>query len=192
MKLLPLESAADIETASGWLAEKANYQWLDFGNGQQIVTPPVLKIMAQRKSHLLRLYAPDEHDRPVGIVGLENVNRKFRTATLWGAAGDKSFRSRGYSIEATYHLLTLAFDELGLHAVNTWIVEGNPSQRLVERLGFRYCGRQRESHELDGERRDRLLFDILADEHRARRMPTVRPRRSRRRAAQVPARRAKG
>lgn len=186
MKLLPLESAETIELVAGWLAEKHNYQWLDFGNGQQVVSPAVLKIMAQRDTHLLRVYTAD-HDEttPIGIVALENVNRKFRTATLWGAAGDKSFRNRGYAAAASSMLMSLAFDELDLHVINTWVVDGNPSQRIVERLGFRYGGRQREAHEIDGRKHDRLLYDILADEHRkAATERNRRPSRQRQRATQ--------
>lgn len=180
MKLLPLDSAELIETAAGWLAREENYRWLDFGNGQQIITPPVLKIMALRKTHLLRAYTADDDDRPIGIVGLENINRKFRTATLWGATGDKSFRTSGYATFAGSKILTIAFRDLGLHVVNTWVVDGNPSQRIVERLGFRYCGRQRECHYMDDVVYDRLMFDLLASEHRE-----MRSRRPQRRKAQA-------
>jgi RimJ/RimL family protein N-acetyltransferase len=58
------------------------------------------------------------------------------------------------------------FRDLGLHTVNTWVVEHNPSLRIIERLGFRLIGRQRQSHCIDGRAYDRLLFDLLASEHR--------------------------
>jgi RimJ/RimL family protein N-acetyltransferase len=67
---------------------------------------------------------------------------------------------------ASSKLLTLAFHELGLHAVNTWIVDRNPSVRSLERLNFRFVGRQRQCHMIDGRPYDRLLFDLLASEHR--------------------------
>jgi RimJ/RimL family protein N-acetyltransferase len=63
-------------------------------------------------------------------------------------------------------MLTLAFEELGLHAVTTWVVEHNPSIRLVEATNFRFIGRQRQCHYIDGEPFDRLLFDLLASEHK--------------------------
>ncbi|HEU4644026.1 MAG TPA: GNAT family protein, partial [Burkholderiales bacterium] len=53
-----------------------------------------------------------------------------------------------------------------LNVIQTWVAEGNPSQRLVERLGFRFVGRQRSSHAVDGRPCDRLLYDLLASEHR--------------------------
>ena len=165
MKLLPLDTPGLIELAARWLARKENYQWLDFGGGRQIVTPALLKIMAQRETHFLRAFT-SERDDPIGIVGLNSVDRTFKTATFWGATGEKSFRHRGYSTIASSKFLALAFRDLGLHAINSWAVEHNPSVRIIERLGFRLVGRQRQCHEIDGRRYDRVLFDLLASEHR--------------------------
>jgi len=166
VKLLPPDTPELIELAAGWLAPRENSQWLDFGDGKQTVTPALLKIMTQRDSHFMRLYTGDHDDAPIGIVGLNSVNRPFGTATLWAVAGEKSFSGRGYVSLATSRFLTLAFRELGLHAVNTWIVDGNPSFRSLQRLNFRFVGRQRQCHVIDGQPRDRLLFDLLAAEHR--------------------------
>jgi RimJ/RimL family protein N-acetyltransferase len=166
MRLRPLQTAADFELAAGWLQRKENYQWLDFGNGRQGITAAALRIMAQRDTHFIRLYTSDLDDSPIGIVALNNVDRHMHTGTLWAVAGDKSFRNRGGSLAAAARLLTLAFQELGLHSVNTWTVEHNASRRGVARLGFRYVGRQRHCHFIDGKPYDRLLFDLLAREYR--------------------------
>ncbi len=166
MKLLPLDTPELLELAASWLARKENYQWLDFGNGRQPVTPALLKIMAQRETHFLRVYTSDRDDIPIGIVGLNSVDRSFKTAMFWGASGEKSFRNRGYSTIASSKLMTLAFRDLGLHAINTWSVDRNPSLRTIERLGFRFIGTQRQCHYIDGRPYDRLLFDLLASEHR--------------------------
>jgi RimJ/RimL family protein N-acetyltransferase len=165
MKLLPLDSPELIKLAAGWLARQENYQWLDFGSGKQIVTPALLKIMAQRQTHFLRAYTCDM-DTPIGVLGLNDVDRAFKNATFWGASGEKSFRNRGYSTLASSKFLTLAFRDLGLHVINTWAVEHNPSLRTIERLGFRLVGRMRQCHYIDGRPYDRLLFDLLASEHR--------------------------
>lgn len=166
MRLRPLLTTADFELAASWLQKQENHQWLDFGNGRQRITPALLRIMAQRDTHFIRLYTLPGHDRPLGIVALHNVDRNMRTATLWAVAGEKSFRYRGWAHLAASRLLTLAFQELGLHSVSTWTVEHNPSQRGAVRLGFRYVGRQRQCHFIDGQSYDRLLFDLLASEHR--------------------------
>ena len=166
MRLRPLATPADFELAAGWLQRKENGQWLDFGASCQRVTPALLRIMTQRDTHYIRLYCLYGDDAPIGIVALCNVDRNMRTGTLWGVAGEKSFRWRGWGQLAASRLLTLAFQELGLHSVNTWTVAHNPSQRSAARLGFRYVGRQRQCHFIDGQPYDRLLYDLLASEHR--------------------------
>jgi RimJ/RimL family protein N-acetyltransferase len=165
MKLGSLDTPAVIELAASWLARRENYQWFDFSNGQQIVTPTLLKLMTQRNTHELRVYTGDG-DAPIGIVGLYNIDRTFGTATLWGVTGEKSFRNRGYATFAASKFLTFAFRELRLRAVNTWIVEHNPSARVLARLNFSYVGRQRQCHCIGGRIYDRLIFDLLASEHR--------------------------
>lgn len=166
MTLLPLDRPELLALAAGWLARKENVQWLDFGAGGQPVTPALLRIMAQRETHFLRVYTSPQDDAPLGITALNGIDRRSASGWFWGAAGDKSFRNRGWGTLAASRFLTLAFRELGLHVIQTWVVDGNPSRRLVERLGFRYVGRQRQCHLIDGRRRDRLVYDLLAGEHR--------------------------
>ena len=165
MKLLCLDNPPLIALAAEWLAQKQNYQWLDFGGGRQIVTPALLQVMLQRPAHYLRAYTNDD-GKPIGIVALNNVDLISSTGTLWGVTGDKNFRNRGYGTVAASAFLTLAFRDLALHSVNTWAVDHNPSRRTIERLGFRYVGRQRQCHRMDGRLYDRVLYDLLATEHR--------------------------
>jgi RimJ/RimL family protein N-acetyltransferase len=155
-----------LELAARWLARRENYQWLDFGNGRQVVTPALLRIMTQRETHFMRIYTAPRDDTPLGIAGLNGVDRAFNTATFWAVAGEKSFRTRGYATIAASKFLSLAFRELRLHVINTWAVDTNPSLRGLERLGFRFVGRQRQCHYIEGRLHDRLLFDLLASEHR--------------------------
>ena len=165
MKLLPLDSPELIRLVADWLSRKDNYEWLDFGNGKQILTPEWLKISTQRDTEVLRVFTSDDDRTPVGIVGLTNVDRAFGTARIWVVVGDKSYGARGYATQAASRLLTYAFRELKLRVVNTWIVEHNPSRRIAARLNFTLIGRQRQCHVIDGRPYDRLWFDILASEH---------------------------
>lgn len=166
MKLKPI-ATADIQQVAGWLAQKDNYQWLDFGNGTQILSPVSLKIMTQRDIHFLRLFTPDESEEPIGVIGLSNIDRKFKTASIWVVLGNKRYSGKGYPRRAGNNILTLAFADLALHAVNAWTLENNTAAiRLLERLHFRSIGRLRQCHYINGQPYDRLLFDLLASEHR--------------------------
>ena len=166
MRLLPLDSPELIRQVASWLSLKENYQWLDFGNGKQILSPEWLKIAIQRDTEVLRVFTSEDDETPVGVVGLTSVDRAFRTARVWVVAGDKSFGARGHATRAASKILTYGFSELKLQAINTWIVETNPSLRIAARLNFKPIGRQRQCHSIDGRPLDRLWFDLLADEHR--------------------------
>lgn len=168
MRLKTLDTAQDFELVARWLGEKDNYQWLDFGDGRRLVTPALLKIMTQRGKDVLRLFTADEEDVPIGVVGLSSVDREFRTATAWIVLGDKSYARRGYATRAVSKIVALGFRELGLHAINSWALENNPNNsiRVAEAVGFRFVGRQRECHWVDGRAYDRLLLDILEFEYK--------------------------
>ena len=165
MQLKPIESVDLLRLVAGWLSQKENYQWLDLGDARQM-TPEWLKIMSQRKTDVIRVFTADESDRPLGVVGLTNSHRSFKAARLWVAVGDKSFRARGYATHACRELLTYGFEVLDLHSIHGWVVDGNPSIKILSRLGFTFIGRQRECHYIDGHPRDRLLLDLLASEHK--------------------------
>ena len=159
--------AAEIPLVAGWLSEPRNYQWLDFGRGVQRIEPVALRIMLQRDIHLLRTFTLDGDDsRPVGIVGLSDINRNFGTATLWAVLGEKQYGRLGLTTPAVRDLLSIAFHELGLAAVNAWTLEHNRrAQRILDQLNFRLFGRQRSCHVVDGRRYDRLWYDLLAEEY---------------------------
>lgn len=166
MRLKALD-ASTLPAVSGWLTRKENYEWLDFGHGTQILTPPSLKLMTQRDIHCFRVFSAEPDDTPVGLVAFSDISFNFRTATLWYVLGNKSYRSQGYTTRAVSAMLTLGFSDLKLEAVRAWAVEHNePSIRILKRNNFQMVGRQRRCHYIDDHPFDRLLFDLLAAEHR--------------------------
>lgn len=165
MRLVPPDSPELVQLIAGWLAEKENFQWLDFGDGRQLVSAEWLKIAIQRRTQVLRLFTSDVTDQPLGVVALSGINQPFKTANFWVVLGDRSHARKGYATRATAAMLTFGFHELGLRSIHTWIVEHNPSIRVAENVGFRPIGRQRQCHCIDGRTYDRLWFDLLDFEH---------------------------
>ena len=162
--LRPADSPELLRLVAGWLNDPGNAQWLDFGDGRQSVTPEWLRIATQRGGLALRVFEGDD-GAPAGAVALGNINPHFKSATLWTVLGDKRLARNGYATRATRGMLTVGFEELRLHSINTWIVEHNPSVGVARNVGFRPAGRQRQCHFIGGRAYDRLWFDILASEH---------------------------
>ena len=164
MILLPLDEPRLIALAHGWLSAPCNRQWLEFGDAAQSISLTALTVMCRRPQHVLRLFT-DEADRPIGVVALGEMRPVSKTGTIWCVLGDSRVSGRGYGTEAMRQCLTLGFKSLGLTAINTWVVDTNArSRHMVERLGFRLIGVQRQCHRIGDTAHDRLLFDMLAEE----------------------------
>src|SRR5258706_4953579 len=106
MTLLPLDSPDLVRLVAAWMSARENYQWLDFGHGRQVLTPEWLRIATQRDTEVLRVFTGDDDRTPVGVVGLTEVDRIFRTARIWVVAGDKSYPARRHATRAAARLPT--------------------------------------------------------------------------------------
>ena len=75
---------------------------------------------------------------------------------------------RGYATEAARAIVRFGFEELGLHRIWSWCIADNvASARVMEKVGMRLEGRQRDKERFKGRWWDRLLYAILEDEWRA-------------------------
>jgi RimJ/RimL family protein N-acetyltransferase len=166
VRLIPLSTASLLEQCAGWLADPANHQWLDFARQAVGLTPALLKLTSQKPDHAIRAFTDDRGAQAIGVVGLDHVDPDAGTAAVWVVLGNKAFARKGYATGAMSKMLTIGFTELCLGAISAMIVEHHYAVGLVERLDFRYVGRQRQCHQIGGRRYDRLLFDLLAVEHK--------------------------
>jgi RimJ/RimL family protein N-acetyltransferase len=164
MNLRPIRPD-EFGLVAGWLEDERNHRWLDFGGGRRIVDAMGLKVMCQRDLHWLRVYTPEDEDRPVALVALSNVDREFGTAEARCLLREKEYGPRDLTIQATARMLAHGFRVMELRSIFAWTVEVNRGgRRLIERLGFTYIGRRRSCHKIKGKLYDRLLFDLLAEE----------------------------
>lgn len=153
-----------VDLVASWLTRPDVTQWLDFGRGRQSVPVLALTMLLRQDAHRLWLVR-DAADEAVGVVALADISPAFGTALLWYAVGAVAARGRGVATAAVAAVLGEAFDRLSLHAIQAWVVDGNDaSVKVLQRNGFQRVGRQRGCHVIDGERRDRILFDRLASD----------------------------
>jgi len=164
MQLKPVDSAEMLQLVVAWLSQKENYQWLDFGDGRQMVSREWLKISMQRGTHVLRVFTSDD-DVAIGVTGFTNINTFFKTANVWVVLGDRTYAGQNYATRGISKMMTLGFQQLGFESIHTWIVDGNPSVNVARKVNFKPIGRQRRCHYIDGRPYDRLWFDVLASEH---------------------------
>ena len=124
------------------------------------------RVLAQRARLGTTLpFAVRVEGRLAGQVTIDNVVRGALRSGSLGYWIDRSVAGRGLGSLAVALVCDHAFGPVGLHRVQADIRPENlPSQRLVERLGFRQEGLLRRYLEIDGDWRDHLSYALLAED----------------------------
>jgi RimJ/RimL family protein N-acetyltransferase len=102
---------------------------------------------------------------PVGLIGLKNVNQRYRSAEYWIYLGEPDARRKGLAEEATILILRFAFMGLGLNRIYLRVMQCNaPAVRLYEKVGFILEGVAREDFLLNGRFENSALYSMLSRE----------------------------
>jgi ribosomal-protein-alanine N-acetyltransferase len=103
--------------------------------------------------------------RLAGQVTVDNIVRGALRAGYLGYWIDRAVAGRGMASLAVALICDHAFGQVGLHRLQADIRPENvPSQRLVERLGFRREGLLRRYLDIDGDWRDHYCYALLAED----------------------------
>ncbi|MGY1624853.1 GNAT family N-acetyltransferase [Geodermatophilus sp. SYSU D00965] len=103
--------------------------------------------------------------RLAGQVTIDNVVRGALRSGNLGYWIDRSVAGRGLATLAVALVCDHAFGPARLHRLQADIrPENGPSQRLVERLGFRAEGLLRRYLDIDGDWRDHRCYALLAED----------------------------
>lgn len=106
-----------------------------------------------------------ENDELIGNCGIMNVSYKNRIGEVGIFIGEENNRSKGYGTEALKLLLDFGFNYLNLNNIMLGVKSFN--ERAIacyKKVGFKECGRRRESYFLNGKYYDDVCMDILARE----------------------------
>ena len=149
-----------FEQVAAWLSRPGTNKWLSGEWRDHQATPSILAITARNRRN--RLYLVRHESAPCGLVGLAEIDPADRIAMVWYLLGDERLKGRGIISEAVRQLARLALSELSLASLHAWIMEDNvASRRVLEKSGFRECGRFRNAACSSGRQVDRIYFDLL-------------------------------
>ncbi len=162
----PLE-LADCDVAARWLSDPQINKWLASGwRGRQVDAKMLATLRMNRRN---RVFLVRADGAPCGLVSLGCIDPTDRTALMWYVLGERALGSRGIITEAVRQVVRIAFSELGLASIQASAMEPNrPSQRVLEKAGFRLAGRLRRGFVLDGRQVDRLIYDLVGDDPAAK------------------------
>jgi RimJ/RimL family protein N-acetyltransferase len=156
-------SPDNFELVAGWLARPEINKWLTGEWRERPATPAIIAIATRNRRN--RMFLVREDGVPCGLVGLADIDLADKIAMVWYLLGEDQFKGRGITSEALRHLARLGFAELSLESIYAWIMENNAgSRRVLEKAGFKECGRIRNSANFEKQQLSRIYFDLTRDE----------------------------
>lgn len=103
--------------------------------------------------------------RPIGVMGVHNINWQNRTATTGTFIGEKILWGKGYGTDAKMTLLNYVFNTLGLRKVMSSVKSFNKrSLSYSLHCGYVREGCLRKQHFVDGKYWDEIVLGIFKDE----------------------------
>jgi ribosomal-protein-alanine N-acetyltransferase len=105
-----------------------------------------------------------DHGDLAGMITLADVVRGALQLGNVGYWVDRGHNGRGLASNAVADVIAFAFGEAGLHRLEAGtLVDNHASQRVLEKNGFERFGLARRLLKIDGEWRDHVLFERVAD-----------------------------
>lgn len=105
----------------------------------------------------------------IGVVSLENITRwnqklKIDSAEL-GYWLDPAFHRKSIMPETAHAVMQFGFETLNLHKITcAHFVQNLPSQKVIEKLGFRCVGTQKKECLYQGEWWDHKIYELLKED----------------------------
>ena len=168
--LRPLQKA-DAEAVSLWSRRETETFW---DNGRFLRTPSsVAKWFEGLQKDLPQTWVRfavclRETDEFIGAVGIDGIDYQNRHAESESEIIRPEYRGGGYGSEAKHLLFDYAFNTLGLHSLQSYVIFPNTrSAAALRKQGYRETGRENWLIPVDGGYQNLVTFDLLADEWRA-------------------------
>ena len=109
-----------------------------------------------------------ENDEFIGAVGVDQIDYRHRRAESESEFHHVGYRSKGYGTEAKHLLFDYAFNTLGLHSLQSWVMYTNTrSAAALRKQGYRDVGIEPWLVQGKGGYDNFGTYELLADEWRA-------------------------
>lgn len=121
--------------------------------------------MGDQSNH--RFVVETEDDGALGIATLTDIDWKNRSACHGMKLANRQSRGKGIGTDTVMAVMRYAFDELGLHRLDTGILDENvASKALYKKCGWKEEGMKRSSIYKGGEWKNLVLVGILDEDYR--------------------------
>ena len=147
---------ADLFYLEQWLMDPIVLGWFPMSTLQEV--KDALRVW-QHYARRGTAYTAEYNGIPVGSANLYiNTYEKLRYQSLFAIVVDKAHRGKGIGTKLLEHVIKEA-KRLGVKTLHLEVYEGNPAQRLYERMGFlRYGMHKKFLKESDGSYGNKILM----------------------------------
>ncbi len=146
-----------------WMLEERIRNSLAIYSLQLILNRPT-KAFAKSKCALFCI-ARLPRNRPIGLVGLLNIDQSSKQGELVKMIGDPRERGKGYASSATRYVINYGFSCLGLNRIYLHTLDGNSKNiNLNCSLGFSFEGVLRRAALIGDQLRDVIIMGMLQEE----------------------------
>lgn len=117
------------------------------------------------KTRLTYIIVLNKDRKPIGKIGLKNIDLSNKRAELEKLIGEADYRNKGYATEASALFLSYMFKKLGFKRIYAHVLEFNRANIQVnKKLGFKVEGRLRNHFFNKGKFIDVLYMGLLEEE----------------------------
>ena len=166
VRLVPLDEETHLENYVQWLNDPEVTRYLGRVTPlTQLEEREFFRTVAERGDHVIWA-VHDEADRHIGGTGLHSINWQDRSAVSGTIIGDKQAWNMGYGTEVMKLRTRWAFEELGLHRIESECFDQNiASIKCLERSGYSRIGIARKKRWRNGDWHDCILWEILDEDY---------------------------
>lgn len=103
-----------------------------------------------------------DKSKPIGLVGISNINPINKTADLFIAIGEDNYHGKGIGKDTMLWIIDYGFNTLKLHKLKLAVIKNNiPAVRLYHSLGFILEGEIKKENYYQGRYYSLLLMAIF-------------------------------
>ncbi len=112
------------------------------------------------------IYEKNQMDKIIGTVSFQNIKRSFYQSCEIGYKFDQRFWRKGYAKESVSKGIQIAFEDLGLHRIEAYVLPENISSiKLLESMGFQLEGIKKQNVKLHGVWKDHEMYALLSSDY---------------------------
>lgn len=155
----------DIPYKVKWVNDKANNQFLHYDLPLEVDRTFLWFEKIKNKNDRAD-YTIIVNEKPVGLIGLLNVDQKNRKAEYYIILGETEYKGKGVAKKASQLLINESCNVYNLNKIYLYTeVKNFPAQHLFESIGFIKEGLLKEDLIQKNKKIDRFFYSLFIEEY---------------------------